>query len=383
MLDGLLPRLARIWRLGIKELYSLKADPVLAGLILYTFTIAVYTVSVGAKFEVENAAVAVVDEDQSALSRRLRDALLQPFFKQPVPIGAREVDAAMDAGRYVFVLSIPPKFEHDLIAGRDPTIQLDIDATAMSQAGNGAAYIQNILQQEVAAALAANSAVASTTAQAPVNVVIRPKFNPNLASAWFTAVMQVINNVTMLAVILSGAALIREREHGTIEHLLVMPVTPNEIMLAKIWANGLVIVVAATLSLVVVVQWLLNVPVQGSVVLFVGSMLVYQFSVTALGILVATVSTSMAQFGLIVMPILIVMNLLSGSTTPMESMPVWLQNVMQLSPSTHFVALAQAVLYRGAGLAVIWPDLLALAAIGAAFFGLAALRFRKALQSAG
>lgn len=383
MLDGLLPRLARIWRLGIKELYSLKADPVLAGLILYTFTIAVYTVSVGAKFEVENAAVAVVDEDQSALSRRLRDALLQPFFKQPVPISAREVDAAMDAGRYVFVLSIPPKFEHDLIAGRDPTIQLDIDATAMSQAGNGAAYIQNILQQEVAAALAANSAVASTTAQAPVNVVIRPKFNPNLTSAWFTAVMQVINNVTMLAVILSGAALIREREHGTIEHLLVMPVTPNEIMLAKIWANGLVIVVAATLSLVVVVQWLLNVPVQGSVVLFVGSMLVYQFSVTALGILVATVSTSMAQFGLIVMPILIVMNLLSGSTTPMESMPIWLQNVMQLSPSTHFVALAQAVLYRGAGMAVIWPDLLALAAIGAAFFGLAALRFRKALQSAG
>ena len=369
-------RLARIWRLGIKELYSLKADPVLAGLILYTFTVAVYTVSAGAKFEVENAAVAVVDEDQSALSRRLRDALLQPFFKEPVVITSGEIDAAMDSGRYVFVLIIPPKFEHDLIAGRDPALQLDIDATAMSQAGNGAAYIQNILVQEVAAAMGGS-------ASTPVNVVIRPKFNPNLTSAWFTAVMQVINNVTMLAVILSGAALIREREHGTIEHLLVMPVTPNEIMLAKIWANGLVIVVAATLSLLIVVERLLNVPVQGSVALFVASMLVYQFSVTALGILVATVSTSMAQFGLIVMPILIVMNLLSGSTTPMESMPVWLQNVMQLSPSTHFVALSQAVLYRGAGLSVIWPNLVALAAIGAAFFGLAALRFRKALQAAG
>ncbi|WP_425104900.1 ABC transporter permease [Ancylobacter sp.] len=376
-------RLARIWRLGVKELFSLKADPVLAGLILYTFTVAVYTVSAGAKFEVENAAVAVVDEDQSALSRQLRDALLQPFFKQPVVITASEVDAAMDSGRYVFVLTIPPKFEHDLIAGRDPALQLDIDATAMSQAGNGAAYIQNIMTQEVTAALAARSAVASTTGEAPVSVVIRPKFNANLTSAWFTAVMQVINNVTMLAVILSGAALIREREHGTIEHLLVMPVTPIEIMLAKIWANGLVIVVAATLSLLIVVERLLNVPVQGSVTLFVASMLVYQFSVTALGILVATVSTSMAQFGLIVMPILIVMNLLSGSTTPMESMPVWLQNVMQLSPSTHFVALSQAVLYRGAGLAVIWPNLLALAAIGAAFFGLAVLRFRKALQAAG
>ncbi|MDQ0513132.1 ABC transporter permease [Ancylobacter amanitiformis] len=369
-------RLARIFRLGIKELYSLKADPVLAGLIVYTFTIAIYTVASGAKFEVENAAVAVVDEDQTALSRRLRDALLEPFFQPPVRIGADEVGAAMDSGRFVFVVAIPPKFEHDVIAERTPTVQLDIDATAMSQAGNGASYIQNILIQEV---LAAVPGAATAT---PINVVVHALFNPNLQSAWFTAVMQVINNVTMLAVILAGAALIREREHGTIEHLLVMPVTPIEIMLAKIWANGMVIVLAATLSLVIVVERLLGVPVQGSVPLFVGAMVVYQFSVTALGILIATVSTSMAQFGLIVMPVLIVMNLLSGSTTPMESMPVWLQNVMQFSPSTHFVALSQAILYRGAGLALIWPQLLALGAIGGAFFILAVLRFRKALQAA-
>ncbi|MBB3773366.1 ABC-2 type transport system permease protein [Angulomicrobium tetraedrale] len=369
-------RLARIFRLGIKELYSLKADPVLAALIVYTFTIAIYTVASGAKFEVENAAVAVVDEDQTALSRRLRDALIAPFFKEPVLIGADQVGPAMDSGRFVFVVSIPPQFEHDVIAGRTPTIQLDIDATAMSQAGNGASYIQNILIQEVLAA------VPSAATTDPINVVVHARFNPNLQSAWFTAVMQVINNVTMLAVILAGAALIREREHGTIEHLLVMPVTPIEIMLAKIWANGMVIVIAATLSLVFVVERLLGVPVQGSVPLFVAAMVVYQFSVTALGILVATVSTSMAQFGLIVMPVLIVMNLLSGSTTPMESMPVWLQNVMQLSPSTHFVALSQAILYRGAGLSVIWPQLLALVAIGGAFFFLAVLRFRKALQAA-
>jgi len=373
----MLSRLAHVFRLGIKELYSLRADPVLAGLIVYTFTIAIYTVASGAKFEVENAAVAVVDEDQTALSRRLRDALLKPFFKEPVLISAADVDAAMDSGRFVFVVSIPPKFEHDVIAGRYPTIQLDIDATAMSQAGNGASYIQNILTQEVQAAVPG----AMTTQ--PINVVVHALFNPNLQSAWFTAVMQVINNVTMLAVILSGAALIREREHGTIEHLLVMPVTPMEIMLAKIWANGLVIVVAATLSLVVVVERLLGVPVQGSLALFVGAMLVYQFSVTALGILIATVSSSMAQFGLIVMPVMIIMNLLSGSTTPMESMPVWLQNLMQLSPSTHFVALSQAILYRGAGFSVVWGQMLALAAIGAAFFLLAALRFRKALQAAG
>jgi ABC-2 type transport system permease protein len=369
-------RLLRILRLGIKELYSLKSDPVLVALIVYTFTFAIYTVATGAKFEVENAAVAVVDEDHSMLSMRLRDALLQPFFKQPVVITAAEIDPAMASGRFVFVLEIPPKFEQDVMAGRHPSLQLDIDATAMSQAGNGAAYIQSIVLDEVLAA-------APGAAQAqPIDLVVRAKFNPNLKSAWFTAVMQIINNITMLAVILAGAALIREREHGTIEHLLVMPVRPLEIMLAKIWANGLVIVVAATFSLLVVVEWLLGVPVAGSIGLFIGACLIYQFSVTALGILIATFSTSMAQFGLIALPVLIAMNLLSGSTTPMESMPGWLQDVMQIAPSTHFVALSQAILYRGADLTLIWPQLLALVAIGGAFLALAALRFRKALLSA-
>ncbi|MBB5752917.1 ABC transporter permease [Prosthecomicrobium pneumaticum] len=370
-------RLFRILRLGIKELYSLRADPVLVILIVYTFTIAVYSVSTGAKFEVENAAVGIVDEDRSMLSARIRDALLAPFFKPPELIDAAEIDRAMNAGRFVFVVEIPPRFEEDAIAGRHPTIQIDVDATAMSQAGNGAGYIQSIIGQEVATALPDQASTA------PVQLVVRALFNPNLNSAWFTAVMQVVNNITLLAIILTGAALIREREHGTIEHLLVMPVTPMEIMAAKIWANGLVIVVAATLSLTLVVERLLAVPIAGSVPLFVGATVLYLFSVTALGILIATVATTMGQFGLIVIPVIVVMYLLSGSTTPLESMPDWLRMVMQLSPSTHFVALAQAILYRGAGLSIIWPQLGALTAIGAAFFALAALRFRKALLAAG
>lgn len=373
---GLLARAARVFRLGVKELYSLKADPVLVALIVYTFTFAVYSVASGAKFEVENASVAVVDEDRSMLSTRLRDALMAPFFKTPALIAAHEVDAAMDAGKYVFVLEIPPKFEQDVIAGRHPSVLLNIDATAMSQAGNGATYIQSIILKEVLAAFPA------LAPEDQISLVVRAKFNPNLKSAWFTAVMQVINNVTMLSVILTGAALIREREHGTIEHLLVMPVMPMEIMLAKIWANGLVIVVAATLSLVIVVQWLLHVPVAGSLLLFVAASVIYQFSVTALGILIATFSSSMAQFGLIVMPLLIIMNLLSGSTTPMESMPQWLQWAVQVAPAPHFVALSQAILYRGAGFFMVWPQMLALVGVGLVYFALAAGRFRKALLSA-
>ncbi|WP_087006155.1 ABC transporter permease [Rhizobium sullae] len=369
-------RLNRIFRLAIKELYSLKADPVMMVLIIYTFTIAVYTVSTGAKFEVENASVAVVDEDRSMLSMRLRDALLKPFFKEPVLINASEIDDAMDAGRFIFILEVPPKFEEDAIEGRQPSLQLDIDATAMSQAGNGASYIQSIIMQELAVALP------NAAASQPVNLVVSARFNPNLMSTWFAAVMQVINNVTMLSVILTGAALIREREHGTIEHLLVMPVTSGEIMLSKIVANGLVIVVASVLSLLIVVERLLAVPIAGSIGLFVFCAVLYQFSVTSLGILIATTSSSMAQFGLISMPVLIVMNLLSGSTTPMDSMPRWLQYAMQLSPSSHFVALSQAILYRGAGLGAVWPQILPLTIIGFAFFAIALIRFRRTLADA-
>ncbi|MBY5426449.1 ABC transporter permease [Rhizobium leguminosarum] len=369
-------KLKRIFRLGIKELYSLRADPVMMVLIIYTFTIAVYTVSTGAKFEVENASVAVVDEDRSMLSTRLRDALLKPFFKEPVLIAAGEVDAAMDAGRFVFVLEIPPKFEEEAIVGRKPTLQLDIDATAMSQAGNGASYIQSIIMQEVV------SALPTSAAAPPISLLVSARFNPNLQSTWFTAVMQVINNVTMLSVILTGAALIREREHGTIEHLLVMPVTPAEIMVSKIWANGLVIVVAAVLSLLVVVEWLLAVPIAGSIGLFVFCTVLYLFSVTSLGILIATASSSMAQFGLISMPILIMMNLLSGSTTPMDSMPLWLQYAMVISPAPHFVSISQAILYRGAGWDAVWRDAIALSLIGILFFVGALMRFRRALAEA-
>lgn len=369
-------RIARIFHLGVKELRSLRADPVLLFLVLYTFTIAVYTVANGMKFDVENAAVAVVDEDRSALSRRIRDALLPPYFKPAALIDARDIDPAFDAGRYVFILSIPPRFERDIVAGWRPTVQIDVDATAMALAGNGAAYLQSIVLQEVRADVPKRLRSAD-----PVSMVVRARFNPNLESAWFTPVMQVINNITMLSVILAGAALIREREHGTLEHLLVMPVTPLEIMLAKIWANGLVIVVAAILSLLVVVERVLAVPIAGSLWLVVGGAVLYQFSVTALGILIATVSGSMAQFGLLAMPVLIVLNLLSGATTPMESMPAWLQWLMQATPAPHFVAFSQAVLYRGADVSIVWPELASLAVIGAVYLGAAAIRFRAAVLS--
>lgn len=370
--------LANVCRLGVKELRSLVFDPVLLLLIVYVFTLAIYAVATGAKLEVQNASVAYVDEDRSALSGRIVSAILPPEFDTPVEISADGIDASMDSGAFVFVLRFPPEFEADLLAGRKSEIQLNVDATAMAQAGNGTVFLQSIIQAETAKFLSGNEDAAAL----PINLVVRAMFNPNLDSSWFNAVMQVINNVTILSVLLTGAALIREREHGTIEHLLVMPVKPSEIMVAKIWANGLAIVVAAVLSLVFVVQLLLGVPIHGSIALFVFGALIYMISVTGLGILIATFTTSMPQFGLLALPVLVIMNLLSGSTTPMESMPEWLQAIMQVSPSTHFVAFAQAILYRGAGLTTVWPSILAMSVLSAIFFVVALSRFRKTMAGA-
>jgi ABC-2 type transport system permease protein len=369
--------LANIYRLGIKELFSLRSDAALVFLIVYAFTYAIYAPARQASTEVRHAAVAIVDEDGSPLSRRIRDALLPPRFLPPASLTVQEIDAAMDTGRYTFVIDIPPDFQTDVMRGRHPAIQLNVDATAMTQAGMGASYIQSIIAQELTAFLGGTA----TAATPPVALVIRVQFNPNLEVTPFMAVVQLVNSITLIAMFLAGAALIREREHGTIEHLLVMPLTPTEIMLAKIWANGLVIVVAAVLSLRLVVQGWLGLSIAGSMALFVASVAVYLFAIASLSIFLATLARSMPQFALLAFPLFIIMNLLSGGNTPLDSLPPFLQTVMQGSPSTHFVSVAQAILYRGAGFDIVWREFAATAAIGVVCCVGALLRFRKTLTA--
>jgi len=362
---------ANVFRLGIKELYGLKADPVLMIMIVYVFSFAVYAAS-GVKFEVEHAAVGVVDEDRSELSRRIAGALLPPYFKPAVEIGANEIDPNMNSGRLLFVLEIPPKFEQDVLAGRLPTVQINVDATTMTQAGNGATYLANIVAQE-AISYAGHGSGELTE---PVNLVIRTRFNPNLRTEWFNATMVAVINITLMGVVLAGSALLREREHGTVEHLLVMPVRPAEIMMAKIWANGLVIVVTAVLSLLLVVHGLIGMPLAGSMPLFIIGATLYVISVGALGILLATFTGSMGQFGLLVIPTIIILSLLSGTMTPEESMPVWLRDIMAFTPTPHFVRFVLGVLFRGAGLDIVWPQLLVLAGFTVAYVVVSLGRFR-------
>jgi len=250
----------------------------------------------------------------AAVSLRIGDAFAPPFFMPPERISLDQADARLDRGRATFVLVIPSGFQRRILAGRSATLQLNVDATRMNQAFTGSGYIRDIALGEVATFVQG----VRTAPAAPVALALRARFNPALTLSWFGGLMEVINCITMLSVILAGAALIRGREHGTVEHLLAMPVAPLEIMLAKLWAMGAVV--------------------------------------------------------------LLPLNMLSGANTPRERIPYVLRERMLLAPTTHFVELSQAILLRGAGIGAVWPQLLALLAIGGALFGLALVRFGMAMR---
>ena len=330
-------QLSNIFRLGVKELFSLWRDPMMLVLIVYAFSLSIYIASTALPEALHNAPISIVDEDHSPVSERITSAFYPPYFKPPSLITQNEMDPGLDAGKYTFALNIPPDFQRDLLAGRQPAIQLNVDATRMSQAFTGNAYVHQIVQTEIAEFMQKYRG----TSEPPVSLDTRLRFNPTLAQSWFGSVMEVINNITMLSIVLTGAALIREREHGTIEHLLVMPVTPFEIMASKVWAMGLVVLVGCAFAIKFVIEGLMEVPIEGSLSLM----------------------------------------LLSGGATPRESMPEFVQNVMEITPTTHFIKLSQAILYRGAGLDVVWPQFLAIILIGAILFGFSLSRFRNTIST--
>jgi ABC-2 type transport system permease protein len=353
------------------------SDKVLVVFVLYAFTWTIYQQATGTSNEVNNASIAFTDEDQSALSKELINAFYPPRFQYPQTIRPDETERSMDEGRFMFVVAIPPGFERDMRAGRRPDIQVNVDATAMQQAGIGAGYIRNIISQRLTAFLTRTD----IDSVEPVSLVVRKMFNPNGVSSWFSSIVGIINQLTLLTIVLTGAAVIREREHGTLEHLLVMPITTFEIAMAKVWANGLVILVATMLSLFLVVRMVLQVPFAGSLVLWFSGVLLYLFFATALGVFLGTISRSMAQFALLIVLVVVVLQLLSGGSTPVESQPSWLQAVTYFLPSRHFVSFSQVIIYRGGGLSAVWPNFGMVAAIGVAFFSYSLVLFRKSIAA--
>ncbi len=378
----MMPPIPSSWRniayLCRKEWLALFHDAVLMFFIIFSFTYSIYQQAQGGSLELHKAAIGIVDEDKSPLSLRFADALLPPYFGQVDQIRHQDVDTTMENATYTFVLQIPANMEKDLRAGKQVTLQLLIDASAVGQAQLGSGYIESIFQTEMLRYFQREQ-----DAALPVNLIVRYAYNQGQRHEWFMGIAALIQNISMLAIALTGAALIRERESGTIEHLLVMPVTPLQIVLSKVVANGSVILAVSLISIKTVLQQGIGIEIEGSIGLFMLVSALYLFFTTGLGIFLGTIARSMPQMGLLFILTVLPMNLLSGAFTPLESMPAWLHQIVVYMPATAYVSMAQAILFRGASVSVVWPDMLIVTVIGLAFFGYSAVRFRSFLERQG
>lgn len=369
-----------IWTLTLKEWRSLFGDGVLAVLLVVVFTVMVYQTANSGGTDLRHSTVAVVDLDQSTLSREIAHALPQPYFKAAENIRLEDVNPRMDKGDFVFVLTFPPNFERDVLMNRAPEVQLLVDATAMTQAGIGQGYIQQIFQQQINEFLGQKDLAAHIL---PTKPVVNVVFNPNAQSKWFLGVMEVNNMATMLGLLLVGAAVIRERERGTMEHLLVMPVNATQIVLSKILANILVVCLAATLSMKWVAGGLLNIDIQGSIWLYGFGLLIFLFSISSLAVMLATVAPTMPQYSLLMIPLYVVALMFSGAASPRSNMPAVAQWVSEYWPTTQFAAMSQNVIFRGATLDMVYPQILIMTGTGVLFLLLALGRFKKMLEKQG
>ena len=372
--------LKNILALSSKELRSLFGDTILVIFIVMMFSTMVYNTATNATSDVRNANIGIVDYDRSPLTRQIVAALLPPQFAKPVYVNPNDTQEMLDKSELTFVLEFPPNFQRDVLAGRAPEAQLLVDATAMTQAGMGSGYITQIFSHEIQEFMGVKQQISQAM---PVRAAVNLQYNPNNQSSWFMGAAMAGNNIMLITLVLVGAAVIRERERGTMEHLLVMPVTATEIVVAKILANGLVVSAAAVLSMKFVVGGAIGAHLAGSFALYALGVVLFMFSVASLSVMLATIAPTMPQYSLLMVPTYIVFMMFSGSTSPRANMPEMAQRVSEYWPSTQFAHFAQSVMFRGAGLETVWVQLLALSVAGAVFLGLALVRFRKMLEKQG
>ncbi len=360
--------------LGLKEVKSFFNDKVFVIFIIWAFTLNIISASNSSRSEVNNAAIAIVNEDNSMVSRNIIAGLRGPYFQEPDIIAYDEINDSLDTGKYTFVIVIPEHFQADLLAGKSTEIQLNIDATAVSQAYNGSNYIKTIINREIDKFVKDKK---DDSKFKNFEQVVRVKYNPNRISGWYASVVQIIMKGTMLSMMLPAVALVREKERGTIEHLLVMPITPTEIMFSKIWSNAIIILGFAIMSLFLIVEWYFGVKVLGSTFLFFFGFMIFQFSLTSLGMMLATFTANIAQLALLIMVFMVPLNFLSGTYVPMESMSPFMQKLMFLSPLKLFIDFSIPIIFKGATLDEVWQPLLYMLLVGSTLFIVAALRFKQ------
>lgn len=368
----------------VKELVQCVRDSVLLAFVAYSFLAAVYISGTGVTQDLNNATLLVHDGSGSPESRQLLYLFRAPYFSRLGTFSSDRVGLArVDEGGAMLLLDIPADFSETLHRGVRPAhVQLMIDTSNVTMGYLASAYGNSIVAtfSEDWSERTAERYGLDVRALPSVADASRVWFNPNLNGHWFNAIGQWLTMMTVIAVLLPAMALVRERERGTVEQLLVAPLTPVQIMLSKALAMTLVNVAGTALSVYLVLRPLIGVPFQGSAWLFFGTTALYVFSVAGIGLLVGAFARSSAEVGMLVILIVVPMTALSGTWTAPEAMPAWSRYALQVSTLHHFIECAFGILLRGAGVRTLWGSILAMAVLGAAAFGTAWLRLARSLR---
>jgi ABC-2 type transport system permease protein len=373
-------------RLGVmnhKEILQFVRDPILMLILFYAFVLGVRNAGTSVSMQIERAPIAFLDHDRSQASRELIGSFHAPWFRSfGVLSDRREAQRLLDSGRLMAVVDIPAQFEQTLLRGDPESLQVQIDCSNSSVAQILSGYISSVIAPIGRRYGLASMGIPTTTGSLPpgLNDAHRVWFNQNMTDAWFQSLAQLVQVTTMLALLLPAAAMVREKERGTIEQLTVSPLTPMQIILPKVVSMTVVIIVGTCLSLFIVVGPMFHVPMKGSLWLFFGLTAVYVFAMTGVGVFIASVSRNLAQVGLLSILLLTPMIYLSGKFTPPEAMPPALLVVMYIQPTFYYLDLVFGILLKGATVAMMWPSILIMAGLGTIIFTAAMYQFGRQMR---
>ncbi|RMD71008.1 MAG: ABC transporter permease [Gammaproteobacteria bacterium] len=364
----------------MKELIQLRRDKALLLFFAYAFTLDIYFAGSGVSLQLHRAAFHIQDEDKSHLSRELMGRFLPPYFEARGSIASdREAFDLLDRGKTTIVFSIPPRFQEQILRGEDTQVQMLLDATHAPQAFLASSYAAQILGRfGLEQGLALHGMSAEALEHLPrVESRHRAWYNPNQNDAWFMTLSELLSIITVFSILLPAAAMVREKERGTVEQLLVSPLTPFHIMFPKVLAMTLVILTGTLVSLFAVMGPIFHLPMRGSLPLFFALTALYTFTNAGLGLFASTFSRNQAQVGMVSILLVAPMILLSGAWTPPEAMPEWLRAMMLFSPLFYFIEATFGILLKGAPLSLLWDDVAGMALLGGGIFAFGAWRFRR------
>ena len=365
-----------------KEFNQLLHDYWILFILVYAFTGAIYVAGHAISMEIKNYPIAVLDLSQSRESRDLVGLLQPPYFKL---VTYARSDAALvkllDGGKVSLGLVIPPDFSREVRENRgkcqvisDGTLSMAATIAMAHVAQIAADYGIKMLEQQ-------GQLTKSMLSQIPqVDARVRVAYNPNISSSWFTTLLELMNIITMISMLLSASAMVREKVYGTIEQLQVSPLRPAELFAAKIIPTTVVILLLSILSLFGVIKGVFNVPLQGNLFLFFSVTAIYIFSIASLGMAIAVIAKNIAQVAMMLLMIMYPMLFLSGAFTPPESMATWMRWTSLLSPMRYYMDFGFQVLYKGNGLAEVWYDIVGIVIIGSCLFAFSVWRFGRSIR---